>query len=53
MTLSLISLDAALAAEDEQLRRREPVLDTALDEKEKLQELESVRDTYVWRGLTQ
>jgi hypothetical protein len=46
MTLSLISLDAAaLAAEDERLSRREPVLDTALDEREKLQELESVRAT--------
>jgi hypothetical protein len=44
MTLSLISLDAALAAEDEQLGRKEPVLDTALDEKKKLQELESVRN---------
>ncbi|PNF40069.1 hypothetical protein B7P43_G11521 [Cryptotermes secundus] len=41
MTLSLISLDAALATEDEQLSRREPVLDTTLDEREKLQELES------------
>lgn len=41
MTLSLISLDAALAAEDEQLSHREPVLDTTLDEREKLQELES------------
>lgn len=49
MTLSLISLDAALAAEDEQLSRREPVLDTMLDDGEKLQELESVRDTYVKR----
>lgn len=44
MTLSLISLDAALAAEDEQLGRKEPVLDTTLDEKQKLQELESVRN---------
>ena len=43
MTLSLISLEAALAAEDEELGRKEPVLDTPLDEKEKLQELESVR----------
>ncbi|XP_021938614.1 uncharacterized protein LOC110839082 isoform X10 [Zootermopsis nevadensis] len=41
MTLSLISLDAALAAEDEQLGHKEPVLDTTLDEKQKLQELES------------
>jgi hypothetical protein len=49
MTLSLISLDAALAAEDEQLTRREPVLDTTLDEREKLQELESVRDMHVKR----
>jgi len=47
MTLSLISLDAALAAEEEQLGRKEPVLDTVLDEKQKLQELESVRD--VWK----
>ncbi|PSN36076.1 hypothetical protein C0J52_06704 [Blattella germanica] len=42
MTLSLISLHAALAAEDEQLGRKEPVLDTPLDERQKLQELESV-----------
>jgi hypothetical protein len=49
MTLSLISLDAALAAEDEQLSRREPVLDTTLDEREKLQELESVRNMHVKR----
>ncbi|KAJ9582861.1 hypothetical protein L9F63_022820, partial [Diploptera punctata] len=41
MTLSLISLEAALAAEDEQLGQKEPVLDTPLDEKQKLQELES------------
>jgi hypothetical protein len=45
MTLSLISLDAALAAEDEKFSCKEPVLDTQLNEKQKLQELKSVRNT--------
>ncbi|GFG28319.1 hypothetical protein Cfor_00296, partial [Coptotermes formosanus] len=51
MTLSLISLDAALAAEDEQFGCKEPVLDTVLNEKQKLQELKSVRHTHMKRNV--
>jgi hypothetical protein len=50
MTLSLISLDAALADEDEQFGCKEPVLDTRLNEKQKLQELRSVRNTHMKRN---
>jgi len=50
MTLSLISLDAALAAEDEQFSCKEPVLDTKLNENQKLQELKSVRNTHIRRN---